>query len=235
MIRSCCVLLLTWLYLVVAAIPGVLAVLVFRNLSFIYAEARLGIRMLLGLAGVRIIEHGRENIPRRGAALYMANHQSNLDPPVLFYRLPGYISVLAKQELFRIPVLGLVFKVGGLIPVDRSNREAAIASIDKAVTALKGGRPFLIFPEGTRSPDGRLLTFKKGPFFMAQQAGVPIVPVTISGTRERMRKGSVRIYSGVVHVHYHAPVMPNAYATREELIAAVRQTINSALPEAVRE
>lgn len=234
MIRSFCVLLLTWLYLLVAAIPGVLAVLVLRNLSFIYAEARLGIRMLLGLAGVRVMEHGREHLVRRGAVLYMANHQSNLDPPVLFSCLPGYISVLAKQELFRIPVLGLVFKVGGLIAVDRSNRDAAIASIDKAVAALKGGRPFLIFPEGTRSPDGRLLTFKKGPFFMAQQSGAPIVPITISGTRERMRKGSLRIEPGIVHVHYHAPVRPDAYATREELIAAVRRTIDSALPEEVR-
>lgn len=234
MIRSVCVLLFTWVYMLVASIPGLPAVLVLHNLSLIYAEARLGIRMLLGLAGVRIIEHGREHLPRRGAALYMANHQSNLDPPILFFRLPGYISVLAKQELFRIPLLGLVFKVGGLIPVDRSNREAAIASIDKAVTALKGGRPFLIFPEGTRSPDGRLLVFKKGPFFMASQAGVPIIPITISGTRERMRKGSIRMYPGEVHVHYHAPVKPGEYATREELIAAVRQTINSALPEEVR-
>lgn len=234
MIRSVFVLLFTWLYMLVAAIPGIPAVLVLHNLSFIYAEARLGIRMLLALAGVRIVEYGREHLPRRGAALYMANHQSNLDPPVLFFRLPGYISVLAKQELFRIPLLGLVFKVGGLIPVDRSNRESAIASIDKAVTALKGGRPFLIFPEGTRSPDGHLLTFKKGPFFMAQQSGMPIIPVTISGTKERMRKGSLRIVPGVVHVHYHAPVMPSEYATREELIAAVRQTIESALPEAMR-
>lgn len=235
MIRSFCILLLTWLYMLLAAIPGLPAVLVFRNLSFIYAEARLGIRMLLGLAGVRVVQHGREHLPRRGAVLYMSNHQSNLDPPVLFRCLPGYISVLAKQELFRVPLLGTVLKVGGLIPVDRSHRESAIASIEKAVTALRGGRPFLIFPEGTRSPDGRLLAFKKGPFFMAREAGVPIIPVTIWGTKERMRKGSTRIHPGAIQVRIHAPILPGEYATREDLMAAVRQAIESGLPEEVRE
>jgi len=231
LIRFALLVILTWLYIFLAGIPGVVYRLVTGKLDWLYLETRWGIRMLLRLGGIRVVEFGRDNVVGSKIGIFMANHQSNLDPPVLIACLPGQISVLAKKELFRIPLLGMLFRIGGLIPVDRSNREAARASVDLAVTALRSGRPFLVFPEGTRSADGRLLPFKKGTFVLAQRAEAPIYPVTIRGTREILPKGKLELRPGQIELHYHPPVFPANFADRDALIAAVRASIASVLPE----
>ncbi|MGH9520702.1 MAG: lysophospholipid acyltransferase family protein, partial [Terriglobales bacterium] len=168
MIRSRVVWALTWLYMLGAGLVCLPYILITGKLDLIYFLARGGCRLLLALAGVRVVTSGTP--PANTACLYMANHQSNLDPPVLLAHLPGEISFLAKKELFSIPVLGWVLRVGGLIPVDRGNRDAARAGIALAAQSLRAGRPFLVFPEGTRTRDGHLQEFKKGPFFLAEQA-----------------------------------------------------------------
>jgi 1-acyl-sn-glycerol-3-phosphate acyltransferase len=161
----------------------------------------------------------------------MCNHVSNLDPPVIIPNLPGRCSVLLKKELMSIPILGTAMRLAQFVPVERgSRRDAAKASVEAAAGALRSGLSILVFPEGTRSLDGRLAGFKKGPFFLAEQTGAPIVPIAISGTERMMSKGSVWIKPGVARVQMLEAIDSRAYATREELMAAVHDALAAALP-----
>jgi 1-acyl-sn-glycerol-3-phosphate acyltransferase len=164
------------------------------------------------------------------ACIYMANHVSNLDPPALIPNLPQRVSVMVKRELFRIPLLGRAMRMASLVPIERKNKESAIAGVRAAAEVLRSGLSIVVFPEGTRSPDGRLLPFKKGPFYMALETGAPIVPVTILGTRDLMPKGKLAIRPGVATVIFHPPIAVDAATDRDELIAKVRAAIESSLP-----
>lgn len=205
------------------------------DITFLYRSsmwtAALGVR----LAGIRIHVDGLESVPRNTACIFMANHVSNLDPPVFLPLVPGRTAVFVKKVLTKIPLIGTAMLMGGFVPVDRSgSREAAKESIARAAAVLASGVHMTSFPEGTRSRTGTMLPFKKGPFYLAQQTGVPIVPVSIHGTENMMRKGSVRIAPGIAHVQFHAPVLPSDYKSREGLMLAVRQAIASGLPEWMR-
>jgi 1-acyl-sn-glycerol-3-phosphate acyltransferase len=165
----------------------------------------------------------------------MANHVSNLDPPALLPLIPGRTSAFLKQSLMRIPALGYAMKLGEFVPVERiGNVESARTSVHAAQQVLEKGIHITTFVEGTRSPDGRLLPFKKGPFYLAMQTGAPCIPVSIFGTETMMAKGSLRIRPGTAHVVFHAPVYPKDYASREELLEAVRAAIASGLPAWLR-
>jgi 1-acyl-sn-glycerol-3-phosphate acyltransferase len=145
--------------------------------------------------------------------------------------LPGRSSVLLKQELMRVPILGKAMRLAKFVPVARgSRRDAAQASVEAAADALRSGLHILVYPEGTRSPDGRLSAFKKGPFFLALETQAPIVPIAISGTQTMMRKGSNAITPGLARMQMLPAIEPSAYATREELMTAVRDAIAEALP-----
>lgn len=186
-------------------------------------------------AGIRVKVEGRERVPRDHACIFMANHVSNLDPPGLIARIPGRTAAFSKRAIFKIPVFGYCMKLGEFIPVDRTGSVAgAQESVAAAKRVLKKGLHITTFPEGTRSRDGRMLPFKKGPFYLAMESGAPCVPVSIYGTEALMAKGSMRIQPGTVHIVFHAPVNPNDYATRDELMAAVRASIASGLPEWMR-
>ena len=186
-------------------------------------------------AGIRTEVVGVENVPAGKSCIFMCNHVSNLDPPVLLPLLPGRSSVLLKKELMRIPILGTAMRMGKYVPVERGQRrEAAKESVAAAADALRSGLHIVVFPEGTRSLDGRLSTFKKGPFYLAQETQAPIVPIAISGTEKMMRKGSVAITPGLARVQFLPVIEPSQFATREELIAAVRRAIAEALPEEMR-
>lgn len=209
--------------------------LVSGSANFMYRVAtRLGISGVR-LAGVKIEVRGLEPLQPGRSYIFMANHVSNLDPPVLIPSIPGRCSVLVKKEVFRIPILGVAMKVARLVPVDRSNREAAIESVRAAAEVLRRGLNMVIYPEGTRSTDGRLLPFKKGPFHLAIEAGVPVVPVTILGTAECWPKGSWAMKPGKATLVFHQPIDPPGFADRDRLMAAVREQIASALPEDGRE
>jgi len=188
--------------------------------------AYFGVRM----AGIRVEVRGLDKLPRRNY-VYMSNHVSNLDPPIFIPRIPGRCSVLVKSELFRIPILGTAMKMAELVPVERSNREAAIESVRAAAEVMHHGLNMVIFPEGTRSMDGRLLPFKKGPFHLAMETGIPVVPVTILGTAECWPKGTWAMKPGTATLVFHAPVEPANFSDREALMAAVREQIASVLPE----
>jgi 1-acyl-sn-glycerol-3-phosphate acyltransferase len=195
---------------------------------------RVGMKLAITsvqLAGVKIEVRGLENLQPSHSYIFMSNHVSNLDPPVFIPSIPGRCSVLIKKEVFRLPIFGRALRMAEMVPVDRSNREAAIESVWAAAEVLRRGLNMVVFPEGTRSPDGRLLPFKKGPFHMAIEAGVPVVPVTILGTAECWPKGAWALRAGQVTVIFHPPIDPSGFADREELMAAVRQSIASALPE----
>lgn len=193
--------------------------------------ARAGLRA----AGIHVEQSGCENIPADRACLFLANHVSNLDPPVIAPLLPGTPSIMLKAGLLRIPVLGRAWRMARCVPVERSGgREAAVQSARMAAEVIRDGLSMLIFAEGTRSPDGRLQPFKAGAFHLAQTTGAPIVPVVISGTERMMRKGSARIEPGRVTVQFLPALYPSEFATRPALAAAVRSRMIEALPEIMR-
>ncbi len=214
---------------------GIPITLLTKDVTWLYWASMWVTRTGVRLAGVRVNVRGFENIPTDGSCLFMANHVSNLDPPALLPLIPRRCVVLLKKELMSIPLLGRAMTMGGFIPVERgSRREAAQTSVAAAARAAREGLPIVIFPEGTRSLDGRLSRFKKGPFYLAQGSGVPIVPVAIWGTELCLPKGRTLITPGVVEIRLLTPVNPAAYATREELMAAVHAAIAEALPERMR-
>jgi 1-acyl-sn-glycerol-3-phosphate acyltransferase len=187
------------------------------------------------LAGIRVRTVGSERLEEGRAYLFMSNHVSNLDPPIITPLLGRRIAIIAKQELFKIPSFGRAMRAGNFVAVNRSDRKAASESIRESATVLQSGLGMLVFPEGTRSSSGKLLPFKKGPFRVAIEAGVPVVPITITGSHEAWPKGTMRLNKGEVVVTFHSPIDPRQFARKEELLAAVRAAIDSALPASCRD
>ena len=205
------------------------------NVLPLYNATQMIVRIGYRLARIHIEVKGRENVPANTACIFMANHVSNLDPPALIPNITGRTSAFLKRSLMHVPVLGWGFRQGEFIPVDRDGRkESAQESVAAARQVLAKGVHITTFVEGTRSKDGRMLPFKKGPFYLAQETGAPCIPVSIWGTETMMSKGSMRIRSGTAHVTFHPPIFPANYASREDLMAAVRTAIASGLPEWMR-
>ena len=218
-----------------AGVFGIPYSLAAGNVRVLYRVVMGILRAGIGAAGIRVEVVGRELAPAGVSCIFLANHVSNLDPPVIFPALPGQSSVLLKKSLMKIPLLGTAMKMGKFVPVDRGNRrEAAVASVAAAAEALKAGLHMLVFVEGTRSRDGRLAAFKRGPFYLAMETGAPIVPVLITGTEKMMRKHSAAITPGVARVEFLEAMWPKGFATREELMEAVRARMVEALPEEMR-
>jgi 1-acyl-sn-glycerol-3-phosphate acyltransferase len=205
------------------------------NVLPLYNATQFMVRAGYWLAGIRVATEGVERVPTQTACIFMANHVSNLDPPALIPRIPGRTSAFMKRSLMQIPILGTGFRQGEFIAVDRKgSREGAQESIAAAKHLLAKGVHITTFVEGTRSPDGRLLPFKKGPFYLAMETGAPCIPVSIYGTETMMAKGSLRIRPGTAHIVFHAPLSPADFSSREELLVAVRAAIASGLPEWMR-
>jgi len=193
------------------------------------------VRLALQLAGIRVVTQGLDNVPPHTACIFMSNHVSNLDPPALLPRIPGRTSAFIKRSLTKIPVLGYGLKLGEFVPVDRDGRvESAVEGVAAACLVLEKGLHITTFVEGTRSRDGHLLPFKKGPFYLAMEAGAPCVPISIHGTEGMMGKGSLRVIPGTAHIVFHQPLDPKDFATREDLMQAMRSAIASGLPEWMR-
>jgi 1-acyl-sn-glycerol-3-phosphate acyltransferase len=201
----------------------------------LYNVAQKITRASFFMAGIGVEITGREHIPAATACIFMSNHVSNLDPPALIPHIPGRTSAFLKRSLMKIPVLGYAFRLGEFVPVDRDGRvESAQQSAAVARRVLEKGLHITIFVEGTRSADGRMLPFKRGPFYLAKDAGAPCIPVSIYGTEALMGKGSLKIRPGTVHIVFHAPIFPDRYQTREDLEEAVRAAIAGGLPEWMR-
>lgn len=217
------------------AIVGIPYTLFRGDISWMY---RAGMRITnLGCraAGLRITRSGVEHIPPGQACIFMANHVSNLDPPVLLPLIPGRITVMLKKSLMRIPLLGIAMRMARFIPVERgSARESARASVAQAADCLRDGFHIVVFPEGTRSSLGRLSSFKKGPFFLAMENNAPIVPVAIVGTERALPKGRFSIRRGPVTLQFLPAISPSHFANRDELMAAVHGAIAAALPPSMQ-
>jgi len=225
---------LVFVYLTLGPIAGIIGIpytLLVGDISLLYRVAMWITNAGVRAAGIKIEISGLENIPAGRSCIFMSNHVSNLDPPVVLPLLPGRSSVLLKQELMNIPILGRAMRLAKFVPVARGHRrDAAQASVEAAADALRSGLHILVYPEGTRSPDGRLSAFKKGPFFLAQETQGPIIPIALSGTQTMMRKGSNAIMPGLARIRVLPAIEPSKYETRDELMAAVRSAIAEALP-----
>jgi 1-acyl-sn-glycerol-3-phosphate acyltransferase len=232
MLRAILLSLLCLLFVFILGTPLLVYALISGNTDPLYNVGVSCARFAMRLGGVTLDVRGREKIPRGQALVFMANHESNIDPPAIFACLPPVL-VLAKKESFRIPILGPAMRLRGFVPVDRKDRERAIEAVEQACKALRGGHSFVVFPEGTRSPDGRLQPLKKGGFIMALKAGAPIVPVSLSGTRRIMRKGDAAIHPGTIRITFHEPIrtLGGSLDDRDELIEEVRQALLSGLAD----
>jgi 1-acyl-sn-glycerol-3-phosphate acyltransferase len=215
------------LYVIVVGPPGMLIAALFGAKEHLYVLGHIGVQLGLTLSGIRYRVAGREHVPRDRAAVYCSNHQSNVDPPVLFQAVHPRMHILYKAEIEAIPILARAFRYGGFIPVDRRNKEAALRSIDAGAASIRSGNSFLIFPEGTRSRTADLLPFKKGGFIMAIKAQAPIVPIAVQGGRDSMRKGSWIIRPVTVSIRVGEPIESTGMTLdrRDQLIAATRQRI----------
>lgn len=219
----------------VAALLGFPWTLLTGNVSFLYRIGMWGAWTGVRIAGIRVQTVGLEKLDSARTYVFMSNHVSNVDPPILLPLIPRRTSVMVKKELFSYPILGRVMRFGSLVPVDRGNRDAGIGAVRAAADVIRTGVNMTIYIEGRRSFDGKLLPFKKGPFYLAEECSVPVVPVSIGGTREAMPKGRFAIKPGTVTVIFHDAIEPKDFGSRDCLMAKVRSVINSGLPADYRE
>ncbi len=221
------------LYVLIVAPPGMLLAILFGWKDVLYVLGHVGVRLGLALSGIRVRVAGAQNVPHNRAAVFCSNHQSNVDPPILFDALHPRMHILYKAEIDAIPILARSFRLGGFIPIDRRNKEAALRAIETGAASIRAGNSFLIFPEGTRSRTADLLPFKKGGFVMALKAQAPIVPVAVQGGRAAMRKGSSIIRPVTVSIRVGEPIETAGLAleNRDALIKRTRQRIEALLAE----
>jgi 1-acyl-sn-glycerol-3-phosphate acyltransferase len=221
------------LYVLVTGLVGMLLATVFGWTGLLYIFGHGGVYLGLWLCGIRFKVADADNLPLDRAAVYCSNHESNVDPPILFTALHPRMHILYKHEIDQIPVLARAFRMGGFIPIDRRNKESAMRSIEKGAKSIRDGSSFLIFPEGTRSRTGQMLPFKKGGFVMAIKAGAPIVPIAISGGRDAMQRGSSIIKPVRLSIRVGQPVETAGVSLddRDLLIETVRARIQELLAQ----
>ncbi len=235
MIRTIAMLTFWGLAAPVAALIGFPWTFISGDIRLLYRMFMIGAWNGVRLTGVRVETVGLDRLDPALSYIFMSNHASNLDPPILIPLIPKRTSVMVKKELFSYPILGRAMRMGSLVPVDRGNRDAGIAAVKAAKEVVQQGLNMTIFIEGKRSFDGKLLPFKKGPFYLAMECGVPVVAVTIVGTHYVMPKTRFAIKPGTVKVIFHPPIEPKDFVSRECLMEKVRAAIENGLPEEYRE
>jgi len=234
MIRTAIMLLFWALTMPFAALIGFFWAFLSGDVNLLYRTFNWGAYAGVWLTGVRVEIIGRDQFDHSRSYIFMTNHVSNLDPPIQIPLIPRRTSVLVKKELFKTPILGPAMRMASLLPVDRGNRDAGIEAVNAAKAVVAQGLNMTIYVEGKRSFDGKLLPFKKGPFYLAE-CGVPIIPMTIVGTHYAMPKGRFAIKPGRVKVIFHSPIEPKDFGSRECLMEKVRAAIESGLPEEFRQ
>ena len=228
MIRAVFLLVFYTVLLVVGA-PFVLFCMAFKISRPLFVVAEWTMRVSRAILRIKVETSGLERFDPNKPYVFMANHVSFLDGPLLFVLIPQSVRVILKKSVFAFPVLGWIMITAGFISVDRRAGGGGMRSIERAVRAMKEkGYSFLIFPEGTRSLDGTLKRFRRGGFFLAVGAGAPIVPVTIRGTFELMPKGRFGSKRGTVGVEFHDPIPVEGYSVgdMDELVNKVRDAIS---------
>jgi 1-acyl-sn-glycerol-3-phosphate acyltransferase len=224
------------------AMAAPVAGLIGFSYAFITGDIRVLYRLFMWgawagvwITGVRVEAVGLDQIDQSRSYIFMTNHVSNLDPPIQIPLIPKRTSVMVKKELFKVPILGRAMRMGSLVPVDRGNRDAGIEAVRAAKAVVNQGLNMTIYIEGKRSFDGKLLPLKKGPFYLAVECGVPVVPMTIVGTHYAMPKARFSIKPSLVKVIFHPPIEPADFGGREALMEKVRVAIESGLPAEYRQ
>lgn len=231
MFRAAFICLFVTLYTLILGPPLLVYTFLTKHVDPLYWAGVKGVEFFVHCVGVRIHVKGTERIPV-GTCIFAANHTSSADAPAVVGAIPRRIAILIKRSLFEWPIVGQAFQLAHFIPVDRSNRDSAIASLEKATEALRQGQSFLIYPEGTRSPDGRLQELKKGTAVMAIKAGVPVVPVACSGAHHIMEKRKLAVKPGDIQVEFLDPIDPTKYSLdeKEALVREIHDRLAAALP-----
>lgn len=226
-----------WLFLGTLLLGSLAVVVSFfsKTGNNVHAIAQAWGKSILWVSGIHTVTYGFKEEMKHQPFIFMSNHQSNFDIPVLYSALPVQFRWLAKAELFKIPLFGRSMRGAGYISINRSNRQSAFQSLVKAAESIRGGTSVMIFPEGTRSKDGVLLPFKKGGFVMAVDAGVPVIPVLITGTHAIMPKGNLLIRRRLVHVRIGRPIETVDFTrkTKNDLLTQVRAAMLAMMPENV--
>jgi 1-acyl-sn-glycerol-3-phosphate acyltransferase len=192
--------------------------------------ARLWGRMVLKITPIRVQTKGLEHLQSGTNYIFAANHASYFDIPTLVAVLPGQVRIVFKKELTRLPIFGWAMKLGSYISIDRGDSREAIESLERAAREIREGSSVLLFPEGTRTQDGRIQSFKRGAFALAVRSRVPIVPVTINGSFSILPKKGLRVTPGNVEVILHSPLATNGCTGKEgemQLMKRVRDIISS--------
>jgi 1-acyl-sn-glycerol-3-phosphate acyltransferase len=226
MVRTAFIAIFLSLYILILGPPLLLYTLVTRHIDPLYWAGLKGVMFFVRAVGVRVRVVGKAKIPE-GVCLFVANHTSSADAPAVVGAIPRRIAVLLKESLFKWPIIGQAFTLAHFIPVNRKERDSAIASVEKAAEAMRAGQSFLIYPEGTRSDDGRLQEFKKGAVVLAIKAGVPIVPVLCCGAQRIMAKRSLKIQPGEILVEFLEPIDASTYTWEER--DALNQRVHDAM------
>lgn len=231
MFRAAFISVLLSLYILILGPPLLLYTALTKNIDPLYWTAIRGVMFFVNCVGVRVNVKGIERIPP-GTCIFAANHTSSADAPAVVGAIPRRIAILLKRSLFKVPIAGQAFTLAKFIPVERFNRDSAIASLEKATESLLNGQSFLIYPEGTRSPDGRLQEFKKGTAVMAIKSGVQVVPVACSGAHRVMQKRSLCITPGDITVEFLDPINAADYSfdQRDLLTQHLRDALAAGLP-----
>ena len=231
MLRGAFICVFVTLYTLVLGPPLLIYTFVTRHVGPLYWAGVGGVMFFVRCVGVRVHVKGLEHIPP-GTCIFAANHTSSADAPAVVWSIPRRIAILPKRSLFEYPIVGQAFRLAHFIPVDRSNRDSAIVSMEKAAEAIRAGQSFLIYPEGTRSNDGRLQEFKKGTAVMAIKAGVPIVPIACSGAHRVMEKRKLNIKPGEILVEFLSPIDATQYTfeERDALTNRLHDELAAALP-----
>ena len=231
MLRTLFIAIFLSIYILIVGPPLLVYTLITKDPDPIYWAGVKGVMFFVRAVGVRVRVQGVQRIPP-GVCLFVANHTSSADAPAVVGAIPRRIAVLLKESLFKWPIVGQAFRSAHFIPVNRSAHESAVASVEKATEALRAGQSFLIYPEGTRSPDGRLQRFKKGAVVMAIKAGVPIVPIACSGAQKIMEKRSLVMHPGEIQVEFLQSIDASEYKLeeREALNERIRAVLAAGLP-----
>jgi 1-acyl-sn-glycerol-3-phosphate acyltransferase len=232
MLRTAFIAVLLSIYILIVGPPLLIYTLLSKRVDPLYWAGVKGVVFFVRAVGVKLRVVGTERIPA-GTCLFAANHTSSADAPAVVGAIPRRIAILLKESLFQWPIVGAAFTLAHFVPVNRGSHDSAIRSVDRAIAAMKQGQSFLIYPEGTRSPDGRLQEFKKGAAVMAIHAGVPIVPMACSGAHKVMEKRSLVVRRGEILVEFLEPIDATKYtfAQRDELNARLHAVMAAGLPE----
>jgi 1-acyl-sn-glycerol-3-phosphate acyltransferase len=219
------------LYTLIAGPPLLLYTLITRHVAPLYWAGVKGMVFFMRAVGVKVRIQGKERIPA-GVCLFVANHTSSADAPAVVGAIPRRVAAVVKESLYKWPIVGQAFTLARFVPVNRSVRDFAIASVEKATAAMQSGQSFLIYPEGTRSLDGRLREFKKGAAMMAIKAGVLIVPMVCSGAHRIMEKKKLVIHPGEILVEFLEPIDASKYSVEERdvLNKRLHDVMAAALP-----